>query len=210
MVSMSRVCLYRHLSLGRRTYGPWGFCSQGRMPYRVWPRNSLTGYSTKLSSQSTERHSLESSSPDPLQQVQDWEPISQTTSTAEPTKLSSSVSPALNISQEVDRPPNSIPPTPSGKDTISLTTPAYLSLPYHVQRTHSNNLPVYHDIKGGGTLKTTIIRRITGDASVLREELAKLFNLEKGKSSVKNPTNHVVLKGKYRDEVIKYLRERGF
>ena len=81
---------------------------------------------------------------------------------------------------------------------------------YHVERTRSNNFPVYSEYKSHRTQKLTLVRRVTGDAHTLCRELAGEFNLEKGKYSVKHPANIVVLKGKFKKRVVDFLRNKGF
>ena len=49
-------------------------------------------------------------------------------------------------------------------------------LPFTVERTHKNNLPVYTSYKCGGQQKRTIVRNITGDINVFEEELAKVVS----------------------------------
>jgi large subunit ribosomal protein L49 len=94
-------------------------------------------------------------------------------------------------------------PTASDKSTSER-------LPYHVERTKTNNFPVYSDFKSHRTQKLTMVRRVTGDAHTLCRDLASMLNLEKGKYLVKHPSNIVVLKGRFKDEVIQFLRNKGF
>ena len=57
----------------------------------------------------------------------------------------------------------------------------------------------------------TRVRKIDGDASVLRDELRKALGLTKKEECVVNPiTGHVVLKGHFKDPVSRFLRERMF
>ncbi len=78
---------------------------------------------------------------------------------------------------------------------------------YHVARTSSGNLPVYSDSKRGGNLHQTIIRKISGDAGVLRDEIRDLLQrmasagkktpaLSKIKKDVvlNSVNNHVIVK----------------
>jgi large subunit ribosomal protein L49 len=97
-------------------------------------------------------------------------------------------------------------PASSTQVSPSSATPK----PYHVERTKSNNFPVYADYKSHRTLKLTMVRRITGDAHSLCRELASELGLEKGKYSVKHPANIVVLKGKFKTKVVEFLRNKGF
>jgi large subunit ribosomal protein L49 len=83
---------------------------------------------------------------------------------------------------------------------------------YHISRTStSESLPVYLDIKNGGTRSLTIIRRVEGDAEALRQEIAALFP-ESAKNFVTvNPTNkHIVIKGSYVNDIKQWLAQKGF
>lgn len=85
------------------------------------------------------------------------------------------------------------------------------NLAYFVSRTPSNELPIYQANARGGNLKLTRVRKIDGDASVLRDELRKALGLTKKEECVVNPiTGHVVLKGHFKDPVSRFLRERMF
>lgn len=79
----------------------------------------------------------------------------------------------------------------------STPQPAPSVLPqlrFHVARTPSNQLPVYQDSKRGGNLHQTLIRKISGDARALREDIREHLGLQ-DKDVVVNPvTGHVVVK----------------
>ncbi|OCL11944.1 hypothetical protein AOQ84DRAFT_228547 [Glonium stellatum] len=81
--------------------------------------------------------------------------------------------------------------------SASTPPPAPAALPrlkYHVARTPSNQLPVYQDSKRGGNLHQTLIRKITGDARVLSDDIRQHLGL-RDKDVVVNPvTGHVVVK----------------
>jgi large subunit ribosomal protein L49 len=102
--------------------------------------------------------------------------------------------------------PTSSTPDPPTSSNTSTTE----RLPYHVERTKSNNFPVYADFKSHRMLKLTMVRRVTGDAHRLCNDLAGELSLEKGKYSVKHPSNIIVLKGRFKNKVIEFLRNKGF
>ena len=57
----------------------------------------------------------------------------------------------------------------------------------------------------------TRVKKIDGDPEVLRDELREVLPLKDVKECVVNPvTGHVMLKGHYKGEVERYLRERMF
>ena len=81
---------------------------------------------------------------------------------------------------------------------------------YHVSRTPSNNLPVYQDIRNGGTRKETIVRKLAGDAGSLRDELRILLGVEDERVWVGKVTGHVYVKGHHKPAIEKFLAEKGF
>ena len=53
--------------------------------------------------------------------------------------------------------------------------PVYEDLPFAIERTSpGRSLPVYTDIKGGGTKVVTILRKCRGNIDVLKEEMEKV------------------------------------
>ena len=91
------------------------------------------------------------------------------------------------------------------------------NLPYFVTRTRSNELPVYTDFKRGGNLKLTLVRKVSGDAERLRDQLRHELKGKLGKPGsekercvVNSITGQVVIKGHVKTEVTKFLRERMF
>ncbi|KIW02803.1 uncharacterized protein PV09_05864 [Verruconis gallopava] len=83
-------------------------------------------------------------------------------------------------------------------------------LPYHVSRTPSNNLPVYHDTRNGNTRKETIIRKISGDARPLRDAIRELLGVEAEKVWIGKVTGHVYVKGHHKAKIERFLAEKGF
>ncbi|RKP07228.1 ribosomal protein L49/IMG2, partial [Thamnocephalis sphaerospora] len=79
---------------------------------------------------------------------------------------------------------------------------------YFVHRTKSKVLPVYTDIRNGGTRHMTIIRRIEGDANVLAKELVVALNEPAIKAKELN--NHVIVKGRRTIDVCRFLEAKGF
>ena len=86
------------------------------------------------------------------------------------------------------------------------------ALPYFIQRVRpSGQLPIYHDVKAGNTLRQTRIRKIAGDAHALRRELQAFLGIQKDKDcAVSAVTGHIVLKGHWRSEVDRFLVAKGF
>ena len=91
------------------------------------------------------------------------------------TKTSKRTTPAINTSVQGD--------------------PAALSpLPYHVHRTASQKLPIYHLAKRGGNLHQTRIRKIEGDVEKLREELVASLALKEETVIINRLTGHIIIK----------------
>ncbi|KAI9303471.1 mitochondrial large subunit ribosomal protein-domain-containing protein [Cunninghamella echinulata] len=82
---------------------------------------------------------------------------------------------------------------------------------YIVSRTSNHGLPVYSEIKNGGTQQLTIIRRIEGDVEALKDEIVTLFP-DAPKNHIRiNPTNnHILIKGLYVNEIKQWLANKGF
>jgi len=69
-----------------------------------------------------------------------------------------------------------------------------VSLPYHIHRTPSQQLPVYKLAKRGGSLKQTRLRKIEGDVKALRGDLMEALGLGEGEVKVNQLTGHVLIK----------------
>ncbi|RAR07227.1 structural constituent of ribosome [Stemphylium lycopersici] len=111
---------------------------------------------------------------------------------------------AANTTSTLKQKPPKKPKTPLAPK-ITLPPPKY-----HVSRSATNNLPIYTDYKRGGNLHQTTIRRITGDASALRDELRVFLNRKNEDVKVNSLTNQVVIKGHFKGEIDAFLKERGF
>ena len=108
-----------------------------------------------------------------------------------------------------------------------LHEPALL-LSYHVNRTPSKQLPIYHLAKRGGNLKQTRIRKISGDIAGLRHDLQHALGLKEEHIVINQLTKHIIIKvcgdttelgslayirmiqGWKRTEVAKFLQEKRF
>lgn len=91
--------------------------------------------------------------------------------------------------------------------STEVSSPSYI-----ITRTDaSGSLPVYLDIKNGGTRSLTIIRRVQGDAEALRQEVASLFpDTPKNFVTVNPINNQVVIKGSYVNDIKQWLAQKGF
>ncbi|KAI8324160.1 hypothetical protein GQ54DRAFT_296315 [Martensiomyces pterosporus] len=80
--------------------------------------------------------------------------------------------------------------------------------PYFIHRTRFQSLPVYTDIRNGGTRKLTLVRRIEGDLEALRSDLSKA--LDDGSIQIKGVSRQLVIKGDRLSEVRAWLTKKGF
>ncbi|KAB5536328.1 mitochondrial large subunit ribosomal protein-domain-containing protein [Coniochaeta sp. 2T2.1] len=104
--------------------------------------------------------------------------------------------------------PADLPPT-SSSQSATASSPASRP-PYLVSRTPSLFLPVYQDTKRGGNKKLTILKKIQGDARVLKEDLRTELGLEEGQIRINHVTGHIEIVGFRKDDVVSYLTKQGF
>ncbi|KAK3594331.1 hypothetical protein CHS0354_024267 [Potamilus streckersoni] len=113
-------------------------------------------------------------------------------------------------SKTVPEPPkHTLYPTPSGW----VPPAANLSTPYAVNRTKNHNLPVYLQVKVGGTRKLTLIRKIDGDIWALEADIRNFLEPITGKkclTQVHEVARFIRVRGNYVTEVGKFLIDKGF
>ena len=82
-------------------------------------------------------------------------------------------------------------------------------LPFDITRTRTNNIPVYIDIKGGGSKIVTTIRKVRGDLKELekcvRSRLGDDFHYQ-----INELTSQLHIKGNHKDPIVRLLKELGF
>ncbi|EKG10707.1 Ribosomal protein L49/IMG2 [Macrophomina phaseolina MS6] len=83
-------------------------------------------------------------------------------------------------------------------------------LPYFVQRTPSNLLPVYKETKRGGNLRLTKVRKISGDVKRLHNDLKAYLDLSEAEITINSVTQNIIAKGDHRDQIIKFLESKNF
>ena len=84
--------------------------------------------------------------------------------------------------------------TPAVKPSTQIDQAALPPLPYHVHRTPSQKLPIYHLAKRGGNLHQTRIRKIQGNVEKLREEIVAALALREENVVINRLTGHIILK----------------
>lgn len=104
--------------------------------------------------------------------------------------------------------------TPTAPITLLPESDSAPNLPYFVRRTRGNELPVYTDFKRGGNLKLTIVRKVDGNLTALRDglrvRLGEEAGLEESRVVVNELTRQVVVKGMVKGVVERFLKERRF
>ncbi|KAL1639462.1 54S ribosomal protein img2, mitochondrial [Diplodia intermedia] len=83
-------------------------------------------------------------------------------------------------------------------------------LPYFVQRTPSNNLPVYKALKRGGNRKETKLRKISGDLKALQSELRAYLDIPEHDITIITTTGHIVAKGDHYLKIVEFLKSKQF
>ncbi|GAA5873986.1 hypothetical protein JCM3774_004059 [Rhodotorula dairenensis] len=92
---------------------------------------------------------------------------------------------------------------------LSSTPPhSELAPPYFVPRTAGGELPVYSDIRNGGSRVYTIVRKTRGNLAALQHDLASY--LTDVPSHVKPAAGQVVLRGDWVRETKEWLAAKGF
>ncbi|KHJ31969.1 putative mitochondrial large ribosomal subunit [Erysiphe necator] len=99
---------------------------------------------------------------------------------------------------------------PLAAQKTSINTALKNNLGYKVERTPSNQLPIYHLIKNGGNKKITRIRKIQGNLQELRNDLRKALNLTDKECTINSTTGHVLVKGHKKQEISKFLTDQNF
>lgn len=88
--------------------------------------------------------------------------------------------------------------------------------PYFIPRNTDGNLPVYTDIRNGGTRFLVTIRNVDGKADLLAKDLAdSLFEngsreASKLKIEITRSRNLVISGGRWKNQVVEWLMGKGF
>jgi hypothetical protein len=83
---------------------------------------------------------------------------------------------------------------PSLQPELSPTNAALRPLPYHVHRTASQGLPVYHLAKRGGNLHQTRVRKVDGDLEALKDDLQQALGLKKEDVVINRLSRQIIIK----------------
>ncbi|RDD47378.1 39S ribosomal protein L49, mitochondrial [Trichoplax sp. H2] len=82
-------------------------------------------------------------------------------------------------------------------------------LPFRINRSKTNNIPVYSEIRKGRTLHLTIIRKIEGDLHAVKEGLKRLLG-EDVQIQINEVNSQIIIKGKHVKPITKWLLLLGF
>ena len=78
-------------------------------------------------------------------------------------------------------------------------------LPFRIHRSRMGNLPLYSDIRNGGTKVVTIVKKYAGDSDALCRSL-----MEVCKSDVSRYHGRIEVKGRHKQTLTKWLLDLGF
>jgi len=106
--------------------------------------------------------------------------------------------------------PSTSPSTPDTTATTPTTLADLEPLAYYVGRTPSQQLPIYHAARRGGSLHQTLVKKIQGDIKALKEELQDTLNLEDKHITINHLNNSIIIKGWVKSEIAEFLRARHF
>lgn len=85
------------------------------------------------------------------------------------------------------------------------------NLSYFVNRTSSNELPIYKLWKNqGGSLLLTHVKKIDGSVETLRNDLVKELKLKSEDVTINPVTRHILIKGHIKHLVQQFLWRRKF
>ncbi|BGP53279.1 hypothetical protein JCM8202_002604 [Rhodotorula sphaerocarpa] len=119
---------------------------------------------------------------------------------------------SFNLTARAPRFYSTPPPAPSAnaaQEKLSSVPPASETAPpYFVPRTAGGELPVYSDIRNGGSRVTTIVRKTRGDLAALQRDLATY--LTDVPSYLKPSAGQIVLRGDWVRETKEWLAAKGF
>ncbi|KAI0646928.1 mitochondrial large subunit ribosomal protein-domain-containing protein [Trametes meyenii] len=127
-----------------------------------------------------------------------------------------SLAPRLRLSVRQARLYSSQLAPATAADPVPPPPAAQANLLYRVSRNSRGSIPVYTDIRNGGTRHLTLIRNVEGSVDALAQDLQRsLFPAESSEAQrMKVHTTHqrhVVLSGgRWKGEVVRWLARQGF
>ncbi|KAJ2178054.1 54S ribosomal protein L49, mitochondrial [Coemansia sp. RSA 530] len=87
--------------------------------------------------------------------------------------------------------------------------PRFVTYEYFLARTTNMSLPVYLEVKKNKAVKHTLLQRIEGDISKLRQELSDELGISPSKIRVK-PPRAIKITGDHTEAICEWLTAKGF
>ncbi|KAF8630427.1 hypothetical protein AX15_002975 [Amanita polypyramis BW_CC] len=94
--------------------------------------------------------------------------------------------------------------------------PHLVQHPYFISRNTRGNLPVYTDIRNGGTRYLLLIRNVDGNANLLAKDLTgSLFERntpesQRMKIEIVRGKSLVITGGRWKNRIVEWLKAKGF
>ncbi|KAL2266821.1 hypothetical protein VTJ83DRAFT_6173 [Remersonia thermophila] len=168
-------------------------------PIRSQPLQSAPGLVLARRFVATQTSSPSSTSPEP--------PIAAATTPAATTLPDAAPSPSSSTTSTASSSPSPKPQKSPVIEVLSKTRPA---LPYLVNRTPSNELPVYQVKKPHGK-KFTRVKKVDGNLVQFRLALADALGIQDPKQIKADHVKHFfIVPGHRKEEITKWLLEQGF
>lgn len=82
-------------------------------------------------------------------------------------------------------------------------------LPFDIERSKTNNIPVYVKYSHGGIKQITTIRKVRGDIKALEHCVRECVGNDQH-YQINELTNQLHIKGNHRDKITRLLKELGF
>ncbi|KAG6854933.1 hypothetical protein C0991_009756 [Blastosporella zonata] len=97
----------------------------------------------------------------------------------------------------------------------TASNPSTVKYPYFIPRNSRGNLPIYTDVRNGGTRYLILVRNVDGKTDALASEISRsLFPKDSEEASriqVEVDRSNIVIKGgRWKNDVVKFLQEKGF
>lgn len=99
---------------------------------------------------------------------------------------------------------------------MTAPKPVSVKYPYFIPRNTRGNLPVYTDVRNGGTRYLVLVRNVDGNIDALARELSqKLLPKDSPDASrIKiescRSKTLVITGGRWKNDVVEYLKAKGF
>ncbi|KAF9458650.1 mitochondrial large subunit ribosomal protein-domain-containing protein [Collybia nuda] len=99
---------------------------------------------------------------------------------------------------------------------VDPSQPRTVQYPYFVPRNTRGNLPVYTDVRNGGTRYLVTIRNVDGNANLLAKDLSmSLFQQNSSEATrlkieIVRSKNLIISGGHWKNDIMEWLQKKGF